>query len=383
MSSTQNKSISCKAAVCWKIGELKIETIQVAPPKTGEVRVKVVATGVCHSDAFSNSPRDSAPLLPRILGHEGAGIVESVGEGVTNVKPGDHVLMTLLPQCDDCRICKSKGNYVCERVNGGFGSGFMPDGTSRFSCNGKSLYNFLGLSTFTEYTVVSKLKVFKLADNVPFDKVCLLACGVATGFGSATNAAGVQVGDNCAVWGLGAVGLAAVMGCRYAGAKRIIGIDIVCEKAEMGKVFGLTDFINPLELDRPIEEVIKEMTDGGLDYAFECCGNIKTLEASFKCIHQSFGTVIQVGLTPDGSTLNIDPSLFRAGRRWRGACYGGLKSMDDIPKLVDLYMSKSGVLLDEFVTHTMPLERIQEAFDLMEQGKSIRSVIIMAPQQEK
>lgn len=367
--------IKCRAAVAWaEKTPLKIETIEVAPPKAHEVRIKVTATGVCHTDAYTLDGHDSEGLFPVILGHEGGGIVESVGEGVTNFKAGDHVIPLYIPQCYECKFCKSPKTNLCQKIRLTQGRGVLTDGTSRFTCNGKQLYHFMGTSTFSEYTVVADISLAKVDAAAPLDKVCLLGCGISTGYGAALNTAKVEPGSTCAVWGLGAVGMATIMGCKAAGASRIIGVDINPTKFDSAKEFGCTDVVNPKDHDRPINEVLVEMTDGGLDYTFECVGNVHTMRAALESCAKGWGTSVIVGVAPAGTEISTKPFQLVTGRTWKGTAFGGWKSVDSLPKLVKDYMDKK-LKVDEFISHTMGLDQINEAFDLMHEGKSIRSVI--------
>lgn len=345
-----------------------------APPKKNEIRIKIQSTGVCHTDAYTLSGADSEGVFPSILGHEGAGIVESIGEGVTKFKIGDAVIPLYIPQCHDCKFCKSPKTNLCQKIRVTQGKGVMPDGTSRFSCNGKTIYHFMGCSTFSEYTVVSDISVCKVDDKAPLDKVCLLGCGIPTGYGAALNTAKVEAGSSCAIWGMGAVGLAAVMGCKKAGAARIIGVDINPSKIEIAKQFGCTDFVNPKDFDRPIQEILVEMTDGGLDYTFECVGNIHTMRAALESASKGWGQSVIIGVAAAGQEISTKPFMLVTGRTWKGSAFGGWKSVESVPKLVESYLKKE-LKIDEFITHTMDLDRINDAFKLMHDGESIRSIV--------
>uniref|UniRef100_A0AAX7UFC8 S-(hydroxymethyl)glutathione dehydrogenase n=1 Tax=Astatotilapia calliptera TaxID=8154 RepID=A0AAX7UFC8_ASTCA len=341
--------IKCKAAVAWEPGKpLSIEEVEVAPPKAHEVRIKIFATGVCHTDAYTLSGSDPEGLFPVILGHEGAGTVESVGEGVTKFKP-EQIIVTQ-------------------------GQGLLPDKTSRFTCKGKQVYHFMGTSTFSEYTVVADISLAKVNEKAPLDKVCLLGCGISTGYGAALNTAKVDPGSTCAVFGLGAVGLAVIMGCKAAGATRIIGVDINPDKFEKAKEFGATEFVNPKDHSKPIQEVLVEMTDGGVDYSFECIGNVQIMRAALEACHKGWGESVIIGVAGAGQEISTRPFQLVTGRVWRGTAFGGWKSVESVPKLVEDYMSKK-LKVDEFVTHTLPFEKINEGFDLMHAGKSIRTVL--------
>ena len=375
MSSTVGQVINCKAAVAWEPKKpLSIETVQVAPPKAGEVRIKVLATGICHTDAYTLDGLDPEGLFPCILGHEGGGIVESVGEGVTSVQPGDHVVPLYIPQCNDCKFCNSTKTNLCSKIRGTQGKGVMPDGTSRFTLNEKPVYHFMGTSTFSEYTVVAEISLAKVDESAPLDKVCLLGCGIPTGYGAALNTANVESGSNVAIWGLGTVGLAVAMGCRERGASRIIGIDINPEKYEIAKKFGCNEFVNPKDHSRPIQEVLVEMTDGGLDYTFECIGNVSTMRAALESCHKGWGQSIIIGVAGAGQEISTRPFQLVTGRVWKGSAFGGWKSRDSVPKLVKKYMNKE-LMVDEFVTHHFNLDEINDAFHLMHAGKSLRSIV--------
>lgn len=345
-----------------------------APPKAHEVRIKILATGVCHTDSYTLGGNDSEGKFPCVLGHEGGGIVESVGEEVTRVKPGDHVIPLYIPQCGDCKFCRSPKTNLCSTIRATQGQGVMPDGTARFSCKGQTLYHFMGTSTFSEYTVVADISVCKVADNAPLEKVCLLGCGISTGYGAVLNTAKAEPGSTTAVWGLGAVGLAAVMGCKVAGASRIIGIDINPDKFPLAKEFGCTECVNPKDYDKPIQQVLAEMTDGGLDYTFECIGNIHTMRAALESCHKGWGTSVIIGVAAAGQEISTRPFQLVTGRVWKGTAFGGWKSCSSVPKLVDDYLAGK-LKVDEFITHTMPLDKINEAFDLMHSGKSIRAIV--------
>ncbi|KAH0568086.1 alcohol dehydrogenase class-3 [Cotesia glomerata] len=375
MADTAGKVIKCRAAVAWKEKEpLSLEEIEVAPPKAHEVRIKVTAVALCHTDAYTLSGADPEGIFPSILGHEGSGIVESVGEGVTEFKAGDHVVPLYIPQCRDCKFCKSPKTNLCSKIRLTQGKGLMPDGTSRFTCKGKTLAHFMGCSTFSEYTVVADISLVKVDPAAPLEKVCLLGCGVPTGYGAALNTAKVESGSTCAIWGLGAVGLATAFGCKTAGASRVIGIDIDESKFEKGKIFGCTEFINPSKHDRPIQDVLIELTDGGLDYTFECVGNVKTMRQALEACHKGWGTSVIVGVAASGQEISTRPFQLVTGRVWKGTAFGGWKSKDSVPKLVDEYMKKK-LMLDEFITHEMPFEKINEGFELLHSGKCLRAVL--------
>ncbi|KAG0721628.1 Alcohol dehydrogenase class-3 [Chionoecetes opilio] len=337
---------------------------------------RVLATGVCHTDSYTLDGHDPEGLFPVILGHEGGGIVESVGEGVTSVKEGDHVVPLYIPQCYDCKFCKSPKTNLCSKIRATQGKGVMPDGTSRFTCKGKQLFHFMGCSTFAQYTVVCEISIAKVNKAAPLDKVCLLGCGLSTGYGAALNTAKVEAGSTCAVFGLGAVGLAVAMGCRKAGAKRIIGIDLNPSKFETAKTFGCTEFVNPKDHERPIQEVLVELTDGGCDYTFECIGSVEVMRAALEACHKGWGESVIIGVAAAGKEISTRPFQLVTGRVWKGSAFGGWKSRDSVPKLVEEYMNKE-LMVDEFVTFTKPMGEINEAFQLMHQGKALRSVLMM------
>lgn len=375
MSETTGKMISCRAAVAWAAKEpLSLETVEVAPPQAGEVRIKIVATGVCHTDAYTLDGHDPEGIFPCILGHEGGGIVESVGEGVTSVSPGDHVIPLYTPQCYECKFCKSSKTNLCVKIRGTQGKGVMPDGTTRFKCKGKDVFHFMGCSTFSEYTVCAEISVAKVNSFAPLEKVCLLGCGISTGYGAALNTAGVEPGSTVAIWGLGAVGLAVAMGCQQAGASRIIGVDINPAKFEFAKKFGVTEFVNPKDHEKPIQTVLIEMSDGGVDYSFECIGNVACMRAALESCHRGWGVSVIIGVAASGQEISTRPFQLVTGRVWKGTAFGGWKSRDSVPRLVEDYMNKK-VKVDEFVSHDVPFEEINNAFHLMHSGQSIRSVV--------
>ncbi|XP_058800657.1 alcohol dehydrogenase class-3 [Phymastichus coffea] len=375
MADTIGKVIKCRAAVAWEPKKpLSLEVIEVAPPKAYEVRVKITAVALCHTDAYTLDGLDPEGIFPCILGHEGAGIVESVGHDVTEFKPGDHVIPLYIPQCRHCKFCKSPKTNVCSKIRVTQGKGVMPDGTSRFTCNGKTLYHFMGCSTFSEYTVVADISLAKVDPSAPLDKICLLGCGVPTGYGAALNTAKVEKGSTCAIWGLGAVGLAVAMGCKTAGASRIIGIDINPAKFEKAKSFGFTEFLNPKDHTKPIQEVLIEMIDGGLDYTFECVGNVLTMRAALESCHKGWGVSVIVGVAAAGQEISTRPFQLVTGRTWKGTAFGGWKSKDSVPQLVHQYMTKK-LMLDEFITHNLPFDKINEGFELLHSGNCLRAVL--------
>ncbi|KAM6968980.1 alcohol dehydrogenase 1 isoform 1-T1 [Tautogolabrus adspersus] len=371
---TAGKVIKCKAAVAWEPNKpLVIEEIEVAPPGPNQVRIKIVATAVCHTDLYRLFEDTCAEGFPTVLGHEAAGIVESVGPGVTELKPGDHVIPLFIGQCRECRFCKSPKTNQCVKAWGGTGNNAMAPEKSSFTCKGKRLNQFVGTSTFSEYTVVNDLAVAKIDPAAPLDKVCLIGCGICTGYGAAVNTAKVEPGSTCAVFGLGAVGLAAVMGCQAAGAKRIIAVDINPDKFEKAKVFGATDFVNPKDHSKPISQVIAEMTDGGVDFSLECAGNVEVMRSALESCVQGWGVSVIVGWTTLHD-VSVRPLQMIAGRTWKGSVFGGFKGRDGVPPMVKAYMDKK-LKVDEFITHTLPLDQVNDAIEMMKHGKCIRAVL--------
>ncbi|WP_189577048.1 S-(hydroxymethyl)glutathione dehydrogenase/class III alcohol dehydrogenase [Marinobacter zhanjiangensis] len=353
---------------------LEIVEVDVEPPKAGEVLVRIVATGVCHTDAYTLSGADPEGLFPTILGHEGGGIVEAVGEGVTSVEVGDHVIPLYTAECGKCKFCTSGKTNLCSAVRATQGKGVMPDGTSRFSYNGEPLYHYMGTSTFSEYTVLPDVSLAKIPKEAPLDKVCLLGCGVTTGIGAVLNTAKVEEGATVAIFGLGGIGLAAIIGAKMAKASRIIAIDINPSKFEIAEELGATDFVNPKDHDKPIQEVIVEMTDGGVDYSFECVGNVELMRSALECCHKGWGESIIIGVAGAGEEIRTRPFQLVTGRVWKGSAFGGVKGRTELPDYVR--KAESGEIpLDTFITHNMKLEDINDAFELMHEGKSIRTVI--------
>jgi S-(hydroxymethyl)glutathione dehydrogenase/alcohol dehydrogenase len=364
-----------RAAVAFAAGKpLEIETIDINGPKTGEVLLRNVATGVCHTDAFTLSGEDPEGLFPAILGHEGGAIVEEIGAGVTSVTPGDHVIPLYTPECGQCEFCTSGKTNLCQAIRVTQGKGLMPDGTSRFSKNGDPIFHYMGTSTFSEYTVLPEIAVAKVSKKAPLEKVCLLGCGITTGIGAVLNTAKVEPGATVAVFGLGGVGLSAIQGATMAKASRIIAIDINADKFKLATQMGATDTVNPDDHDAPIQEVIVEMTNGGVDYSFECVGNVKLMRSALECCHKGWGESVIVGVAGAGQEISTRPFQLVTGRVWRGTAFGGCKGRSQLPGMVDQYMNGE-IKVDEFITHTMPLEDINKAFDLMHEGKSIRSVV--------
>ena len=364
-----------KAAVAWEAGKpLSIEEVDVAGPKQGEVLVRNVATGVCHTDAFTLSGDDPEGAFPVILGHEGGGVVEEIGTGVTSVKVGDHVIPLYTPECGECKFCKSGKTNLCQKIRITQGQGVMPDGTSRFSVKGKKVLHFMGTSTFSEYTVLPEISVAKVNKEAPLEKVCLLGCGITTGIGAVLHTAKVEPGSTVAIFGLGGVGLSCIQGAAMAKAGRIIAIDINPDKEKMAKALGATDFVNPKDYDKPIQQVIVDMTDGGVDYSFEAVGNTKLMRAALECCHKGWGESTIIGVAGSGQEICTRPFQLVTGRVWRGSAFGGVKGRSQLPGMVDQYM-QGKIKVDEMITHTMGLEDINKAFDLMHEGASIRSVI--------
>ncbi|MDN0083749.1 S-(hydroxymethyl)glutathione dehydrogenase/class III alcohol dehydrogenase [Crenobacter sp. SG2305] len=367
--------IKTRAAVAWGPNQpLSIEEVDLMPPQAGEVLVRIVASGVCHTDAYTLSGKDSEGVFPCILGHEGAGVVEAVGEGVTSVVVGDHVIPLYTPECGECKFCTSGKTNLCQKIRATQGKGLMPDGTTRFYKDGKPIYHYMGTSTFSEYTVLPEISLAKINKTAPLEEVCLLGCGVTTGMGAVMNTAKVKEGDTVAIFGLGGIGLSAVIGARMAKASRIIGIDINTDKFALAKQLGATDVINPNDFDKPIQDVIVEMTDGGVDFSFECIGNVQVMRSALECCHKGWGESVIIGVAGAGEEISTRPFQLVTGRVWRGSAFGGVRGRSELPDYVERYL-KGEFRLDDFITHTMPLDEINTAFDLMHEGKSIRSVI--------
>ncbi|MBM4264399.1 MAG: S-(hydroxymethyl)glutathione dehydrogenase/class III alcohol dehydrogenase [Deltaproteobacteria bacterium] len=364
-----------RAAVAWEAGKpLVIEEVEVADPRKGEVLLQIKATGVCHTDAYTLSGKDPEGLFPAIMGHEGGAVVVEVGADVKSIKVGDHVIPLYIPECGECKFCKSGRTNLCGAIRLTQGKGLMPDGSSRFSVKGKTILHYMGTSTFSEYTVLPEIAVAKINPAAPLDKVCLLGCGVTTGIGAVLNTAKVRAGSIAAVFGLGGIGLSVIQGLTMAKAERIIAIDTNPDKFTMAKSLGATEFINPSEHTKPIQEVIVDMTDGGVDYSFECIGNVKTMRAALECCHKGWGEATIIGVAGAGEEISTRPFQLVTGRVWRGTAFGGVKGRSQLPGYVDRYM-QGEIKVDPMITHRLTLEKINDAFDLMHAGKSIRSVI--------
>jgi len=365
-----------RAAVAFEAGQpLEITEVDVQGPQAGEVLVRLVATGVCHTDAYTLSGADPEGIFPSILGHEGGAVVEEVGSGVSGVKPGDHVIPLYTPECGECEFCLSGKTNLCQKIRVTQGQGLMPDGTSRFSLNGETIYHYMGTSTFSEYSVLPEISLAKINPKAPLDKVCLLGCGITTGIGAVLNTAKVEAGATVAVFGLGGIGLSVVQGAVMAGASRIIAIDLNEDKFEMARMLGATDFVNPSDYDAPIQDVIVDLTNGGVDYSFECIGNTKVMRSALECCHKGWGESVIIGVAGAGEEICTRPFQLVTGRVWRGTAFGGVRGRSELPGFVDNYMAGK-INIDDMVTHTMGLEDINRAFDLMHEGESIRSVVL-------
>jgi S-(hydroxymethyl)glutathione dehydrogenase/alcohol dehydrogenase len=364
-----------KAAVAHAAGQpLSIETVELDPPKAGEVLIEIKATGVCHTDAYTLSGADPEGLFPAILGHEGAGVVVEVGAGVQSLKVGDHVIPLYTPECRNCEYCLSGKTNLCQAIRSTQGRGVMPDGTSRFSIDGKMLHHYMGTSTFANYTVLPEIAVAKIRQDAPFEKVCLIGCGVTTGIGAVINTAKVEPGANVVVFGLGGIGLNVIQAARLVGANLIVGVDLNSAKRSLAEKFGMTHFVNPQEVEGDLVAYLVDLTKGGADYSFECIGNVNVMRQALECCHKGWGESIIIGVAGAGQEISTRPFQLVTGRVWRGTAFGGAKGRTDVPKIVDWYMNGK-IDIDSLVTHTLPIDRINEAFDLMHRGESIRSVV--------
>jgi S-(hydroxymethyl)glutathione dehydrogenase/alcohol dehydrogenase len=365
-----------KAAVAWQAGApLTIETVQLEGPKAGEVLIEIKATGVCHTDEFTRSGGDPEGLFPVIFGHEGAGIVVDVGPGVTTLKKGDHVIPLYTPECRHCKSCTSHKTNLCTAIRATQGQGVMPDGTSRFSINGKKIHHYMGCSTFSNFTVLPEIAVAKIRSDAPFDKVCYIGCGVTTGIGAVINTAKVEAGANVVVFGLGGIGLNVVQGARMVGANKIIGVDRNPARKALAEKFGMTHFVNPKEVEGDLVAHLVALTDGGADYSFECVGNVELMRQALECCHRGWGESIIIGVAGAGQVVQTRPFQLVTGRVWKGTAFGGARGRTDVPKIVDWYM-EGKINIDDLITHTLPLNEINKAFDLMNSGESIRSVVV-------
>jgi S-(hydroxymethyl)glutathione dehydrogenase/alcohol dehydrogenase len=365
-----------RAAVAIAAGKpLEIETVELEGPKAGEVLVEIKATGICHTDAFTLSGEDPEGLFPAILGHEGAGIVREVGPGVKSVAPGDHVIPLYTPECRECDYCTSHKTNLCQAIRSTQGKGVMPDGSSRFSLNGKPVLHYMGCSTFSNFTVLPEIALAKVRKDAPFDKICYIGCGVTTGLGAVIFTAKVEPGANVVVFGLGGIGLNVIQGAKLAGANMIVGVDINPAREDLARQFGMTHFVNPKTISGDIVGHLVELTKGGADYSFECIGNVKTMRQALECCHKGWGESVIIGVAGAGQEISTRPFQLVTGRVWRGTAFGGARGRTDVPRIVDWYMDRK-INIDDLITHTMPLEKINNAFHLMHEGKSIRSVVV-------
>jgi S-(hydroxymethyl)glutathione dehydrogenase/alcohol dehydrogenase len=365
-----------KAAVAFQAGQpLEIVEVQIDGPRAGEVMIELKATGICHTDAFTLSGEDPEGRFPTILGHEGAGVVVEVGPGITSVKPGDHVIPLYTPECRQCEYCLNPKTNLCQAIRSTQGQGLMPDGTSRFSHRGKPVLHYMGCSTFANFTVLPEIAVAKIRSDAPFDKACYIGCGVTTGVGAVINTAKVEPGSRVVVFGLGGIGLNVIQGARMVGASQIVGIDVNPAKRALAETLGMTDYINPREVQGDLAGHIVELMHGGADYSFECIGNVKTMRQALECCHKGWGVSVIVGVAGAGQEISTRPFQLVTGRTWKGTAFGGARGRTDVPKIVDWYMERK-LEIDSLITHAMPLERINDAFSLMHEGKSIRSIVV-------
>ena len=365
-----------RAAVAWEAGKpLTIETVQLEGPRAGEVLVEVKATGICHTDKYTLSGADPEGLFPAILGHEGAGVVVDVGPGVTSLKKGDHVIPLYTPECRQCKSCLSRKTNLCTAIRATQGKGLMPDGTSRFSYKGQTVFHYMGCSTFSNYTVLPEIAVAKIRPDAPFDKACYIGCGVTTGVGAVVNTAGVEPGANVVVFGLGGIGLNVIQGAKMVGASMIVGVDINPAREDWGRRFGMTHFVNPNAVEGDLVAHLVQLTDGGADYTFDCTGNTTVMRQALEACHRGWGESIIIGVAEAGKEIATRPFQLVTGRVWKGTAFGGARGRTDVPEIVDWYMNGK-IEIDPMITHTLPLDRINEAFDLMHRGESIRSVVV-------
>jgi S-(hydroxymethyl)glutathione dehydrogenase/alcohol dehydrogenase len=365
-----------RAAIAWQAGKtLDLGMVKIDGPKEGEVMVEVKATGICHTDEYTLSGADPEGLFPAILGHEGAGIVVEIGPGVTSVKRGDHVIPLYTPECRNCKSCLSRKTNLCTAIRATQGKGVMPDGTSRFSCKGEPVMHYMGCSTFANFTVLPEIAVAKIREDAPFEKVCYIGCGVTTGIGAVINTAKVEVGANVVVFGLGGIGLNVIQGARLAGANMIIGVDLNDARKEMAEKFGMTHFVNPTEIGEDLVPYLVNLTGGGADYSFECIGNVKVMRQALECCHRGWGVSVIIGVAGAGQEISTRPFQLVTGRVWKGTAFGGARGRTDVPKIVDWYMDGK-INIDDLITHVMPFEKINEGFELMRRGESIRSVVV-------
>ncbi|MEO8401384.1 MAG: S-(hydroxymethyl)glutathione dehydrogenase/class III alcohol dehydrogenase [Gammaproteobacteria bacterium] len=364
-----------KAAVAYKANApLVIETVDLEGPRAGEVLIEIKATGVCHTDAYTLSGADPEGIFPSILGHEGAGVVVEIGAGVTSVKPGDHVIPLYTPECRQCDYCLSQKTNLCQAIRPTQGKGLMPDATSRFSINGEKIFHYMGTSTFANYTVLPEIAVAKIRKDAPFEKVCYIGCGVTTGIGAVIYTAKVQPGSNVVVFGLGGIGLNVIQGAKMVGANQIIGVDINPARRQLAEKLGMTHFVNSNEVEGDLVQHLVELTNGGADYSFECIGNVNVMRQALECCHKGWGVSVIIGVAGAGQEISTRPFQLVTGRVWKGSAFGGARGRTDVPKIVDWYMDGK-IQIDDLITHVLPLEKINEAFDLMRMGKSIRTVV--------
>ncbi|MFL1462124.1 S-(hydroxymethyl)glutathione dehydrogenase/class III alcohol dehydrogenase [Roseococcus sp. DSY-14] len=365
-----------RAAVAFEAKRpLEIVEVDLEGPRAGEVLVEIMATGLCHTDKYTLSGADPEGMFPAILGHEGAGVVREVGPGVTSLKPGDHVIPLYTPECRECEYCLNPKTNLCQKIRTTQGRGVMPDGTSRFSYKGTPILHYMGCSTFSNFTVLPEIALAKVREDAPFDKVCYIGCGVTTGIGAVLWTAKVEPGANVVVFGLGGIGLNVIQGARMAGAAMIVGVDLNPGRAEMGREFGMTHFVNPGDVTGDLVAHIVELTGGGADYSFECVGSTALMRQALECAHKGWGVSTIIGVAPAGAEISTRPFQLVTGRRWQGSAFGGARGRTDVPKIVDWYM-QGRIEIDPLITHTLPLERINEGFDMMARGESIRTVVL-------